>query len=68
MFYHRQKNNHTYGFLFVLSLIAAFLLGRKSEEYGYTIISRGCCGYSNPDESDELDLMDDPTPSSDYPQ
>ena len=68
MFCHRQqKNYHTHGFLFVLSLIAAFLLGRKSEQYGYTIISRGC-GCSNLDEEDEMEMMNDPTPGNNYPQ
>jgi hypothetical protein len=66
MFY-RQKHYHTHGFLFILSLIAAFMLGRKSEQYGYTIISRGCCSHH--DEDDDFDMMDEPTPSdSNYPQ
>lgn len=65
MFY-RQKNYHTHGFLFILSLIAAFMLGRKSEQYGYTIISRGCCSHND---NDDLDMMDEPTPSdNNYPQ
>jgi len=66
MFYH-QRHHHAHGFLFILSLIAAFLLGRKSEQYGYTIISRGCGCNCDPD--DEMDMMDDPngaTPS--YPR
>ncbi len=66
MFYH-QRHHHAHGFLFILSLIAAFLLGRKSEQYGYTIISRGC--GCNCDLDDEMDMMDDPngaTPS--YPR
>jgi len=40
MFYH-YKHHHAHGSLFILSLLAAFLLGRKSEQYGYTIVSRG---------------------------
>ncbi|SPF45092.1 conserved hypothetical protein [Candidatus Desulfosporosinus infrequens] len=65
MFYRQRQHYHTHGFLFVLSLIAAFLLGRKSEQYGYTIISRGC-GCSN--EDSEMDMMDDSKTSSSYPQ
>jgi len=69
MFYRQHKNNHTHGFLFILSLIAAFLLGRKSEEYGYTIISRGCgCSNDNADHDDEMDMMNDLTPNNSYPQ
>ncbi len=65
MFYHqRYQHTHAHGFLFVLSLLAAFLLGRKSEQYGYTIVSRGCC-CSN-DENDDEDMMSDPNMS--YPQ
>jgi len=66
MFYHRQQNYHTHGFFFVLSLIVAFVLGRKSEQYGYAIISRGC-GCSHLDEDDAMDMMNDPTPSNNYP-
>ncbi|MGI6119245.1 MAG: hypothetical protein ACOYIB_01550 [Desulfosporosinus sp.] len=40
MFYQR-KQYHANGFLFILSLLVAFLLGRKSEQYDITIISRG---------------------------
>ena len=42
MFYrtHRCQSNNT--FFFILSLIAAFMLGRKSHECGLTIISQGC--------------------------
>lgn len=57
MFYH-QKHTHTHGFLFILSLLAAFLLGRKSEQYGFTIISRRC--GCNPDEEDKQDIKNDP--------
>jgi len=67
MFYQRKQHYHTHGFLFVLSLIAAFLLGRKSEQYGYTIISRGC-GCSNANDCDEMDMMEDHKTSNDYPQ
>ena len=65
MFYHR-KHNHAHGFLFLLGLFVAFLLGRKSEQYGYTIISRGCrCN----DDDDEMDMMDDSDLSSpSYPR
>lgn len=40
MFY-RQRYYHTHSLLFILSLLAAFILGRKSHEYGYNIISCG---------------------------
>lgn len=70
MFYRQKQHYHTHGFLFVLSLIAAFLLGRKSEEYGYTIISRGCgCSYVDDDDKmDEMDMMDDLKASNHYPR
>ena len=65
MFFHqRYHHTHTHGFLFVLSLVAAFMLGRKSEQYGYTIVSRGCC-CSN-DEMDDDDMLNDPNMS--YPK
>ncbi len=65
MFFHqRPYHGHGHGALFVLSLIGAFLLGRKSEKYGFTIVSRGCC-CSN-DEMDDEDMMSDPNMS--YPQ
>ncbi|MDR3543775.1 MAG: hypothetical protein P4L69_22905 [Desulfosporosinus sp.] len=67
MFYRQRQHYHTHGFLFLLSLIAAFLLGRKSEQYGYTIISRGC-GCSNEDQDREMDMMDDSKASNGYPQ
>ncbi|HWQ43145.1 MAG TPA: hypothetical protein VN456_14075 [Desulfosporosinus sp.] len=67
MFYHRQKHYHTHGFFFILSLIVAFFLGRKSEQYGYTIISHGC-GCFNSAEDDEMDMMNDPTPNNNYPR
>lgn len=63
MFYNHRRNYHTHGFLFILSLIAAFMLGRKSEQYGYTIISRGDCS-----QADNLDMMDEPEPNNNYPQ
>ncbi len=66
MFYRKQKHYHTHGFLFVLSLIAAFLLGRKSEQYGYSIISARGCGCSN--EEDERGTMDENNASSSYSQ
>ncbi|MCO1599916.1 hypothetical protein [Desulfosporosinus nitroreducens] len=65
MFFH-QKHYHTNGMFFLLSLIVAFLLGRKSERYGFTIVSRGCGCYE--DDDDEMDMMDDPTPTNTYPQ
>ena len=65
MFY-RQKHYHNHGFLFILSLIAAFMLGRKSEQYGYSIVSRGCCSHADADD-DDLDMMDDDlTPNNHY--
>ncbi|HUS89862.1 MAG TPA: hypothetical protein VMW91_10985 [Desulfosporosinus sp.] len=68
MFYH-QKHHHAHGFLFILSLLAAFLLGRKSEQYGFTIVSRGCCCSNDENEDEDDDMMNDPnisTPS--YPR
>ena len=66
MFYHHRHHPY-YGFLFFLSLIAAFLLGRKSEKYGLTIISRGCdCSYE--DDDDELDMMNNSAPTNPYHQ
>ena len=65
MFYH-QKNYHTHGFLFLLSIFVAFLLGRKSEQYGFTIVSRGCrCNNDNDDDKDMMDDLDISPPS--YP-
>ncbi|HBV89214.1 MAG TPA: hypothetical protein DEF42_21790 [Desulfosporosinus sp.] len=64
MFFH-QRHYHGHGMLFLLSLVIAFLLGRKSERYGFTIVSRGCDCY---EDEDEMDIMNDPTPSSTYPQ
>lgn len=66
MFYH-QRHHHAHGLLFMLSLMVAFFLGRKSEQYGFTIVSRGCGCHHDLD--DEMDMMDDPdvsTPS--YPR
>lgn len=71
MFYHQKRyHHHAHGFLFLLSLIAAFLLGRKSEQYGYSIVSHGCC-CSNDEGIDENrneddDMMSDPDMS--YPR
>lgn len=56
MFFHQKQHYHTHGFFFLLSLIVAFILGRKSEQYGFSIISRGC-GCSNSDQTDDLDMM-----------
>ena len=67
MFYRQKQHYHTHSLFFILSLIVAFFLGRKSEEYGYTIISRGC-GCSFEDDDDEMDIMDDSKASSSYPQ
>ena len=67
MFYHQKRHYHAHGFLFMLSLLAAFFLGRKSEQYGLTIISRGC--ECNTDVDNATDTMNDPnisTPS--YPR
>ena len=56
MFYHQKHHHAHHGFLFLLSIFVAFFLGRKSEQYGFTIISRGCrCN----DDDDEMDMMDD---------
>lgn len=53
MFYHHRHYPY-HGLLFFLSLVAAFLLGRKSEKYGFTIVSRGCdCSYED-DITDEM--------------
>lgn len=66
MFYHQKHHYHAHGFLFIVSLMAAFVLGRKSEQYGLTIISQGC-GCNNDD--DEMDMMDDPNDSApNYPR
>jgi len=62
MFYHQRQHSHAHGLLFMLSLLVAFLLGRKSEQYGFTIISRGCGCHNDLD--DELDMMDDPADST----
>ena len=68
MFYPYRKHYHNHGFLFILSLIVAFMLGRKSEQYGYSIVSRGCCSHDNDDDLD-LDMMDDePTSNNHYSQ
>lgn len=56
MFY-QHKHYPYHGLLFLLSLLAAFLLGRKSEKYGFTIISRGCCC----DEDEDDYIMSDPS-------
>ncbi|TGE34318.1 hypothetical protein [Desulfosporosinus sp. Sb-LF] len=61
MFYHR-RNHHAHGFLYALSLVGAFYLGKKYEENGYCFMSRGC-GCSSDDE--DMDMMnDDSTPNS----
>ncbi|ODA40393.1 hypothetical protein [Desulfosporosinus sp. BG] len=69
MFYRQRQHYHAHGLFFVLSLIVAFILGRKSEKYGYTIISRGC-GCSNEDEvnDDEMDMMDNFKANNNFPQ
>ena len=67
MFYHQKPYHHSaHGFLFLLSLVAAFMLGRKSEQYGYSIVSRGCCCSSDEDRIEEDDMMSDPDMS--YPR
>ncbi|SDH05139.1 hypothetical protein [Desulfosporosinus hippei] len=60
-----QKHYHTHGMLFFVSLILAFILGRKSERYGLTIVSRGCGCY---EDDDEMEIMSDSTPTNSYPQ
>ncbi|WP_407311053.1 hypothetical protein [Desulfosporosinus sp. SB140] len=67
MFYHQRQHYHSHGLFFVLSLIAAFWLGRKSEQCGYTIVSRGN-RYSDADESDEMDVMNDSPVGNTYPR
>lgn len=63
----RQKYHHNHGFLFMLSLFVAFILGRKSEQYGISIISRGCGCYD--DDEGEMDMTNDPnTSTSNYPR
>jgi hypothetical protein len=67
MFYHqRRHNHHSHSLLVVFSLIAAFLLGRKSERYGYDIVSRGCCCSSDEIDNEDDDMMSDPNAS--YPR
>lgn len=56
MFFHQRHQYHGHGFFYLISLILAFILGRKSEQYGFTIISRGC-GCSNSDDFDDMDMM-----------
>ena len=60
MFYHQKYHHHAHGFLFILSLMAAFFLGRKSEQYGYAIVSRGCCCSNDENENGDEDMMSDP--------
>lgn len=67
MFYHHRQHYHTHGLVFVLFLIAAFILGRKSEQYGYSIVCRGC-GYSDSEESDEMDMTNDSEAGNAYPR
>ncbi|AET66819.1 hypothetical protein Desor_1152 [Desulfosporosinus orientis DSM 765] len=67
MFYHYKHHYHSHGMLFLLSLVIAFILGRKSERYGFSIISRGC-GCSYDDENNEMDRMNNPTPTGSYQQ
>lgn len=40
MFSRPKKQHHQYKYLIIPGLIAAFMLGRKSEKYGYPIVSR----------------------------
>lgn len=62
MFYQRKKSNNSCGYLlFALSVIAAFFLGRKSEQYGYTILTRGCWGSND----DDLEADDEWSEESD---
>ncbi len=62
-FNQRPYHGHGHGTLFVLSLVGAFLLGRKSERYGLSIVSRGCCCS---DELEDDDMMSDP--NLNYPE
>ena len=67
MFYRQKHQHHAHGLFFMLSLLAAFLLGRKSEQYGLTIISQGCGCHTEAD--DEMDMMNDPNvPTPNYPR
>ena len=67
MFYHQKPyHHHAHGILFILGLIAAFCLGRKSEQYGYSIVSRGCCCSNDEDRNEDADMMSDPGMS--YPR
>lgn len=71
MFYHYRHHNHcTHGFLFILSLIGAFFLGKHCEAHGYTLMSQWC-GCSDADNNSDTDMSDmnmtnDSTPS--YPR
>ncbi|AFM40799.1 hypothetical protein Desaci_1812 [Desulfosporosinus acidiphilus SJ4] len=69
MFWRQRQYYHSHGLFFILSLVAAFILGRKSEQYGYTIVSRGH-GYSNSDsdsdENNEMDMMGDSQSENTY--
>lgn len=61
MFYQQRRHcYHSHGFFFILSLIVAFFLGRKSQEYGLTIVSRGCDCY----EDDDMDMKDEQSQDS----
>lgn len=65
MFYHHKHHYHAHGICFLLSLFVAFLLGRKSERYGFSLISRGC-GCSYDDEDNDMNEMNN-SPTT-YPQ
>lgn len=58
MFYRHRQHYHAHGLFFIFSLIVAFILGRKSEQYGYTIIARQP-SYSNENNDHETDMMED---------
>ena len=67
MFYCRRKSHGLYGYLFViLSIIAAFILGRKCEQCGYSIVTRECWGLNGKNKKraeewdEELDPPGDP--------
>ncbi len=40
MFSRPKKQHHQYKYLIIPGLIAAFVLGRKFQKYGYPIVSR----------------------------
>lgn len=66
MFYQKPHHTHAHGFLYIISIIVAFYLGRKSEQYGYSIVSRGCCCSNDEGGDEDDDMMSNPDMS--YPR